>query len=299
MSGPILLGGLSHTGKTQLRLALDTIPTVSFTRRTYLWEKIYRRFGDLSETGNLDRCFAAIAGIEGTRALHVNLSELRARFTTGPPTYPRLIRLFHEQVARDRGRARWGDQMGSIELYAPIILHEYPDARMIHMIRDPRAMHAARRTSSRFTAGALGRDTARWLSSAKAGSANQKHFPDRYLMISYEELAGDPSGTLRTVADFIQEPVPSEAFSIINDVRFDEAGPAPPEGAINAARVLSEPANRFVYQYAMPTMRSRGYLIDPEPLTPVEKAQFALGVWPTNRISMLTWERLNRRRQYV
>ena len=57
--GPIFIGGLSQSGKTELRLALGAHPSIELTRHTDMWDRFYGRYGNLGRPRNLDRCLAA------------------------------------------------------------------------------------------------------------------------------------------------------------------------------------------------------------------------------------------------
>jgi len=56
--GPIYIGGVSYSGKTQLRLLLSNHPEIVITRRTYLWRKINNQFGDLDQETNFENCLS-------------------------------------------------------------------------------------------------------------------------------------------------------------------------------------------------------------------------------------------------
>ena len=54
-AGPIFIGGLSFSGKTTLRLMLSSHPVIVLSRRTYMWQRFYGRYGDLRRPENLER----------------------------------------------------------------------------------------------------------------------------------------------------------------------------------------------------------------------------------------------------
>lgn len=76
---------------------------------------VFNRYGDLGESDNLTRCLTAMSAIKGVAALEADFEALRSEFSGGSASYPRLIRLFHEQIATRRGESRWGDQSKFIE----------------------------------------------------------------------------------------------------------------------------------------------------------------------------------------
>ena len=157
--GPIFIGGLSASGKTQLRMVLGAHPELSLTRRTYLWNRYYGRFGTLSERTNIDRCFAAMAVDEDVQRLHPDWERLRCGLRDDS-NYVHLFSALHEQYAEREGKRRWGEQLQFVECFADPIFEGFPDARMIHMVRHPAGTISNRRK--------VGWDVAMWLHSAAA-----------------------------------------------------------------------------------------------------------------------------------
>lgn len=219
--GPVFIGGLSHSGKTQLRVVLGAHPDISMTRRTYMWDRFYQRFGDLRRERNLDRCLSAMIATEGIKSLRPDVVRIRAEFLEGPTTYARLFSLFHEQHAERLGKERWGDQLGFVERFADPIFDAFPSARMIHMIRDPRG-HAGGKERRR--PGSLGWEMARWLHSADLAQRNRRTYPGRYLVVRYEQLACMPERTVRDVCDFLDEAFVGSMPEAVATVRFDVDG---------------------------------------------------------------------------
>jgi hypothetical protein len=203
--GPILIGGLSYSGKTPLRLLLSTHPNIVITRHTRLWTHYYRHFGDLRQSDNFERCLKSLLNSRHILALKPDAHRIRQEFWQGPPTYERLFNLIHEHYAEHVGKPRWGDQLGGIERYADQIFSAYPDAQMIHMIRDPRDRYQASLTSSLSRPGKLGWEIAQWLRSARLAQQNRRRYPDRYLVVLYEHLFKETEKSLRRICSFLNE----------------------------------------------------------------------------------------------
>ena len=261
--GPIFIGGLSLSGKTQLRIVLDAHPDISMTRRTYMWDRFYQRFGDLGRARNLDRCLSAMLATEGIQKLQPDPARIRSEFLDGRPTYARLFALFHQHHAERVGKRRWGDQLGFVERFADPIFASFPSARMIHMIRDPRVRGDSERETTRRRRGSLGWETARWLHSADLAERNREVFPDRYRVVRYEQLASRPQQTVREVCAFLEEEYVGTMTDAIRSVTFDSQG-----GTGGFAAQASSGERAFVeahagrellaFDYPMPGPTSRG-----------------------------------------
>jgi hypothetical protein len=311
-NGPIFIGGLSFSGKTQLRLLLGTHPNIVITRRTRMWTRFYGRFGDLSRPENFERCLEAMLRNKHICALNPDPARIREQFWQGTPAYERLFALIHEQHAERLGKPRWGDQLGSVEQYADPIFAAYPTARMIHLIRDPRARYAEKRSSEsssrkdaknakarrldelgtsseperrenlaifassrqRFIRDRtkVGWETAAWRRSAQLAQRNRQRYPNRYLVLHNEQLLGCPEQTLREVYEFLDESFFPAALSKHESLASDNGRPC----AISGREVA------FIQTYAKPEMLALGYRPQPVQLSFKDRASYLLVDWPVN-----------------
>jgi hypothetical protein len=205
LRGPVFIGGLAHTGKTPLRIALAAHPRLSMTRGTAMWTRHHGRYGNLAHRDNADRCIAALARDPAIIALDTDVVRVRRDFARGPAEYARLFALVHEQHAERVGATRWGDQLRGVEHVADAILADLPNARMIHMVRDPRDRRPRTTSGRRDSVGRLGWDTARWIASAELAARNAARYRERHRVVRYEDLLARPGAVLRDVCAFIGE----------------------------------------------------------------------------------------------
>ncbi len=204
-SGPVFIAGLDQSGKTPLRRILETSPEIAFSRRTYLWTHFYGRYGDLADAARRTRCFSELRRYRGIAELGIDLAAVEREFEAGPATYARLFGLIGAQAAAAAGKRRWGEQEGGIEDRLEPVLAAFPDARVVHMIRDPRDRYLAV-ASGRDRPGLLGMSVSRWRANARRAVSNAGLHPDRYLGVRYEDLARSPRETVERIGRFIGEP---------------------------------------------------------------------------------------------
>jgi len=281
-TGPIFIGGLSGTGKTQLRLALAAHPELSLTRRTRMWDRFYGRFGDLRDPANLDRCLAAMLRDPGVQQLEPDVGRVRRDLTDATPTYAGLFALLHQHYADRGGKRRWGDQLGSVDRFADSIFAAFPTAHMIHMVRDPRHRTSAGRRLTRRAR--LGWETAIWLQSAELAMRNQWRYAERYLVVHYETFAKDPFGTVEAICSFVDERFVPPMAEAVRGLRFDpcSAEASPPDGLAT----LSPAAAKFVDRYAGQELARLGYPRTHPVLTGRDRVAFGLTTWPLNRLAL-------------
>lgn len=204
MSGPILVTGPDRSGTTLLYTLLASHPNVMMVRRTNLWRWFYNRFGPLSDEANLDRCLDTLMKYKRLDVLEPDRDAIRAEFAKGSSSYGNLFGILFRQQADRLGKDRWGDKSLHTELYADGVLGEWPDAKIVHLLRDPRDRYGSvvgrHGGSSRRHASVV----ARWNRSTRAGDRNRRRYPSSYLLIRYEDLVSDPVGVVQRVCDFVE-----------------------------------------------------------------------------------------------
>lgn len=201
--GPVFVAGLERTGTSLMYALLASHPDIAMTRRTNLWPYFYGRYGDLSDRANVDRCFEKMAKYKRLHVLDIDWVSLRREFDSGDSTYPRLFALLEQQVAERHGKSRWGDKSLHTEQYADPILAAYPDACILHMMRDPRDRFASVIARWKARRGGVGAGVAEWRGSARLAARNVAQYPDRYRVVRYEDLVRDPDTVMREVCEFI------------------------------------------------------------------------------------------------
>lgn len=286
---PIFIGGLAHSGKTQVRMIIGAHPAISMTRRTKLWNRYYGRFGDLRDRANLDRALDAMIADERVRQLRPDRDLIRREFLAGPLDYAHLFALFHQHHAQRCGKRRWGDQLGFVEHFAEPIFAAFPEAKMIHMVRDPRARHHRVERASSSRKGKLGWETAMWLHSAELARRNGRACPDNYRVVRYEELAARPHETAAELCDFLGEQYLAPMRAGVETLRFDDVHDR--AGAPASAATAS-----FLERYAGRELDALGYVRARPRLSPREQASFLLAEWPLNRAGMAAWRAFAGRR---
>lgn len=209
MSGPIVIGGLDRSGKTQLRLALELVPDIAWTRKVEPWTRFAGHLGDVRDARTANRAISRIAASPWLAGLTPDATRLRGDLPAilddaGSPAIAesRLLALVLAHHAAATGRERWGLQEAGIERHLATLLDALPGARSVILIRDPRDRLAAF-PPSRRRAGAAGPATAAWLASVRhANRAARKH-PERVLIVRCEDLAARPAEVLRAICEHV------------------------------------------------------------------------------------------------
>lgn len=245
MSGPIFIGGLERTGTSLLYALLASHSAIAMTRRTNWWTFFYDRYGDLDSDTNLDRCLTAMRRYRRHAKLELDFDRLRRDFVSGERTYCRLYALMQAQHAEGVGRPRWGDKSLHTERYADTVYRCFPDARILHIIRDPRDRYASVLKRWRSNRGGVGSATAAWLASLELGARNSARFPEQYRVLAYETLVSEPEQTMRSVCDFIGEAYDPAMLDMSGATDFRESGGNSSFGRFAAGEISARSVGRF------------------------------------------------------
>lgn len=202
---PIFVTGPDRSGTSLMFAVLGSHPNISMVRRTNLWRWFYGQYGDLSQPDNFEACLQTMLRYTRMDGLHLDPDRIRREFWQGDPSYGRLFDLVHSHHAELFGKSRWGDKSLHTEHHAAQVFAEFPNATIIHMIRDPRDRYSSiiKRYAGRKKG--VASTTAQWLSSVARATRNAQRYPGRYLAVRYESLAQQPEETLHQVCEFIGE----------------------------------------------------------------------------------------------
>jgi hypothetical protein len=297
MNSPIFIGGLERSGKTYMRMILAAHPHLVFSHRANMWTSYYNRYGDLNQGDNLKRCMAEMLESKHIRSLISDPTRLNRDIGTAPVSYSSLFTLIHEQHALKMGKLRWGDQTEFIERYTDAIFAVYPNARIIHMLRDPRDRFEAMQHKS-HRRGGLGVATARWKISATLAQRNQSKYPEQYKVVCYETLVTSPNSTLFETCEFIGEEFFIEMLRMQEETRFNKnesddteesSGPLTTKyiGCYHNKLRASEIA--YIQKQVGVLMSAFGYTVTPIRLSWKERLRFHLLDEAVNSFYKLSW----------
>lgn len=297
---PIFVAGPDRSGTSLMFACLASHPNISMVRRTNMWRYFHGRYGDLSVPANLEHCLSDMARYNRMRHLLPDPARIRAEFYAGPPSYGRLFALFHAHHAERRGKSRWGDKSLHTEHYAERVFQEFPDARIVHMVRDPRDRYASVRKRFGRDVARVGAATARWLFSIRVARRNLARYPQNYLIVRFEDLASSPEATMRQVCAFIGEAYTPAMLTLEGAPEHRDKGGNSSFGAIEPGVITTSPIGRFrtvltgseiefIQLWAGPDMLALGYPPEPVRMSSGRRVAFHLAELPLNVGRMLGW----------
>ncbi len=257
----IVMGGAPRSGTTVLRKVFDRHPEICSGAETKLF---------VPAAYNLEWLAASYA------IPQAELTAMRARANSQAA----FIDAFAARVRADAGKVRWAEKTPQNIRHLEWITARFPQASIIHIIRDGRDVICSMRTHPdwRWVDGSwqkvliprsLESYARRWLADTAAGLAWRDD--PRYVEVRYEDLVADPQTVLRSICDGIGAGHDAQWLAQVGpgeDAAAADAGQTKRpdyEGAVSAASVgrwrthLSPDEQAEVERLCGPRLRELGY----------------------------------------
>lgn len=217
---PIFVIGTGRSGTTLLRQMLNAHPRIHLTHEAAFYSYARHAPAGCAPREWLERYFDTYSFAwlrldpeEIRRALPADLSWDRVALV-----YQAIMRA----RARRVGKARYGEKNPLDTHNLPAIFRDFPDARVVYIMRDPRP------TVMSF--GRVPFGTPSTLLNAFLCRAQQQHiepFLDRILEVRLEDLSADPRRVLHAVLRYLGEPWDDAVLDHVRNAESEDVPPLP------------------------------------------------------------------------
>ena len=147
-----------------------------------------------------------------TRPAELGLNVDRVVRHCGPDPSPlHLLGGMLELYARDRGKAHCGEKTPQHLRHVPRILADFPNARVLCLLRDGRDVVLSLRSMPWRPENWSAVDA--WLDAVRLSELFAAQYPACFLVVRYEDLVAQPEKTLVSVMDFLG--LPFEAGGLV------------------------------------------------------------------------------------
>ncbi|MPZ73195.1 MAG: sulfotransferase [Nitriliruptorales bacterium] len=207
---PIFVVACARSGTTLLQLMLHAHPRIAIPPETRFLIPLYEqraRFGDLTQKPNRRKVARLIVRRPSSKFRNLGLDPgaVMRRIVKGPPTIGSAAALVYQSYARRHGKQRWGDKRPAYILHLDMILELFPDAQIVHIVRDGRDCVSSLKRMRWWTSGSVGAIWY-WRAAMRAGAWARATLPaDQYHELYYESLVANPEAELRRLCDFLGE----------------------------------------------------------------------------------------------
>jgi hypothetical protein len=297
----VFIVGASRSGTSLMRTLLELSGRIAIARENHFIGHLresegarfyFRRAGDLASDDTIRAIVEMIYAGEFQRRSRwrevstfwrylqddVPREEMERRLLAAERTERGLFVAFLRSYSDRKGRPIIGEKTPPHLAYVDTILEWFPDGRVVHMLRDPRAVYVSdlrrRRNKLRKPYSWFARlpgllplvilvQTALvWRSAVKRHLDYEKRYPDRYRLVRFEDLVREPLETLTGLYRFLGVAMPADA----TNVKVVSQGFRGGEQGLDAAAAdrwrkhISGFSRRFLGLLLRGPMRRMGYL---------------------------------------
>ena len=194
---PIFVGGLFRSGTSLLRAMLGQHPNIAAELETY-WFDI--DWNDLEGNNARERLRRLAVFYERDQA------EIERLAAESPDVGDFLTALFDDHVRR-QGKSRWAEKTPGNIVHAARLFQLWPDATLIHIVRDPRDVLASLRQTKKMDDPDYFADMwCKFLGGTERAKKAPPWGDGQFMEIRYEHLVADPETVMRGVIAFVGEP---------------------------------------------------------------------------------------------
>ncbi len=193
---PIFIGGMFKSGTSLLRAMLGQHSAIASGLETYWFDWDW----SARESEAMKVMYGRLAHF-----FDMSVAEVTGMAMASATAETFLATLMAE-VARRQGKPRWAEKTPGNIAHADRIWAAWPDAKIVHIIRDPRDVFASLVEAKKWDSPEEFAD--RWVSTIGRGLRLKSEInpsASSYLAIRYEDLIAAPEETMRRVIDFIGE----------------------------------------------------------------------------------------------
>jgi hypothetical protein len=153
-------------------------------------------------------------------------------------------------VSTHMGCHRWAQKGTSYIFYAKEILERIPDSRLLYMLRNPWDLAASERRRNHRVEVILSTMMG-WSRGSRIAEQCSTAYPDRFRVLRYEDLAGRPAETVKSLCDWIGEPYDDALLDIphVNPAENKYSLESKTRG-LNTSRIFQYPDRLMPYEIA-------------------------------------------------
>jgi len=208
-TAPVFIVGCGRSGTTLLRLMLNSHTRIGIPGETWYFPELHADLAMImgwSELEWRERLTQRIAASTVFPQLGIKIESLRNQLESlTRDQWPSVVAAANLAFAKGERKARWGDKTPGYVRCLPTIKELFPDAKILHMIRDGRDVALSFLRQS-FGPNAILEGADYWRADVERGRRDgPQAFRDSYREVRYEELVTEPERVLRDVCDAIGE----------------------------------------------------------------------------------------------
>lgn len=239
-TSPVFIVGVGRSGTTLVRAMLNAHSAFAIAPETHFLDNVAPRWQgrDLADPAVHAELMAQLRATKKLRRLaRDRTGQALDRVPPGPMALRDAMAEILAEHGRRQGKARWGEKTPRHFRFIARLFEWFPGARVVWMVRDPRAVVASR-LRTRWASPYIHRNARAWNQAARL--ASRWRVDARVHIVRYEDLVGAPGRIAAEICAFLDEPfepamveAPEVARLATSQSSYaDEAGTSP-AGAIS------------------------------------------------------------------
>ncbi len=206
---PIFILGSERSGTTLLRLILNAHSQIGIPPQTKFSRKILKRllfFGNLTRENNRSKLVEWLMKKQkNTKLIDLKLDSFDLKkILIHQQTVGGFLSSIFQLYAIKNEKKRWGDKRPYYIQFIPTLFKLYPDALIIHLIRDGRDCVASLKRMKWWKKSAI-YSMLNWRYAIRTGNKSVGIFPNQFLEVRYEDLINESEKVIKTICEFIGE----------------------------------------------------------------------------------------------
>lgn len=266
----LMVSGCPRSGTTLLRNALAAHMQVAIPpEEGYFVTRVYGELLRSGRTDDVETAWRLIREDRHFRSWGLDTASVQVSLERTPPkSYPDLIRLLFAAEAASQGKPLAADKCTSYSMHWSWMAAQFPDSRLVHVLRDPREVCMSLPLQF-FHRGGVASAAWWWVFHVRQAPKAAASLGDRWLEIRYEDLVADPGAQLQAVCRHGGIPYDEEMLAYASGSGLPAgshhfASRTPPQRGIRTWRdELSQDDLVTIERIAGPLMHRFGY----EPVT--------------------------------
>ena len=205
---PVFVVGAGRSGTTPLQLALNMHPRLGVYGETQAFF-VHRRFGAGTGESRLAPLLKHWGPMVASCCPYEGLldgSEIHSKLANAS-NYAEILDVILGAIAKREGKQRWGEKSPAHVFRLPEIRSCFPNAQIVHIIRDPRAVVSSAIKAfggGEFSDWNIYRAARYWVRCARIHAQQQsENRSDLYTLVRYEDFVHQPEKTLRSMSSFL------------------------------------------------------------------------------------------------
>jgi Sulfotransferase family len=203
---PVFVVGIVRSGTTLISMMLSTHPAIAIAPDIHYihgWVQQHRQL-QLSQPADFERFWNAFSGNQRFGYLGIDAGAVRQCIEANQRYSFRGVYLsILETFAASLRKRRWGEKTPFTADHLDTLFSWFPDARVIYMLRDPRAVVSSLRKIPWLAEVAVEAHALSWANGVRRALANEGD--PRILRVRYENLVQKPAEALEQVCRFLGE----------------------------------------------------------------------------------------------